>query len=387
MSLLNSAAGWFFRLPETVLGAIGATLVIFAVVLPAATFMVLWERIFLGKLTQRPGPNRVGPRGLLQTVADALKLLSKEDFAPAQADKWLFFLAPILFMVPSFLVFAVVPFGHFGGPNYAPAIVTDLRTGIFFLAAVFSVHTVAILMAGWASNNKYSLLGGIRGVAQGISYELPLVFSFLGVVMLAGSMSTVDIVQAQSGWVWNWYVFAQPVAFVIYVICAIAEVNRVPFDIPEAESELVSGFNTEYSGMRFAMFFLAEYAALLATAAIAATVFLGGWHAPFPAPDFVASSLLGGFVWSAFWLWAKIFLLFTGAIWIRGTLPRLRADQLMRFAWKWLMPVVLANLVMTGVLGLWGRWPVALCMWLTLASAGVYGAIMAPRVPRREVAY
>jgi len=390
MPLIDQALEFLFGLHPFLLGAIASVAVIFGVVLPAATFMVLWERKFLGMITQRPGPNRVGGRfGLLQTIADAIKLLTKEDFTPAAADKWLFFVAPVLFMVPSFLVYAVIPFGHFGGKEYAPAIVSDLRTGLFFMLAVFSVHTVAILMAGWASNNKYSLMGGIRGVAQAISYELPLVFSFLGVVVLAGSLSTVDIVYAQSGGFWNWFVFTQPVAFVIYAICAIAEVNRVPFDIPEAESELVSGYNTEYSGMRFAMFFLAEYAALFAVSAIAVTVFLGGWHGPFPAPAFIAGSMVGGFMWSAGWFTLKVFGLITAAVWVRGTLPRLRADQLMNFAWKFLVPLVLLNVFATGLLALWGRPAVAIGMWGALALFVAYGMFTAPKVlaRRRQVAF
>lgn len=386
---MNQLLEALFNLHPFWLGAIGSVLVIFGVVLPAATFMVLWERVFLGMLTQRPGPNRVGPRGLLQTIADAGKLLTKEDFTPKAADKWLFFIAPVLFMFPTFLAYAVIPFGHFGGKDYAPAIVADLRTGLFFVLAVFSIHTVGIMMAGWASNNKYSLLGGIRGVAQAISYELPLVFSFLGVVLLAGSMSTVDIVKAQDGWFFNWFAFSQPVAFVIYLICAIAEVNRVPFDIPEAESELVSGFNTEYSGMRFAMFFLAEYASLFVVSAIAATVFLGGWNAPFPAPGFVAASMVGAFIWSAFWFSLKVFLLITAAIWVRGTLPRLRSDQLMAFAWKFLVPLVLVNVFATGLLALWGRPAVAAGMWLAIVLFVIYGVSAQPKVEqrRRRVAF
>lgn len=386
---MNQLLEALFNLHPFWLGAIGSLLVVFGVVLPAATFMVLWERVFLGMLTQRPGPNRVGPRGLLQTIADAGKLLTKEDFTPKAADKSLFFIAPVLFMFPTFLAYAIIPFGHFGGKDYAPAIIADLRTGVFFVLAVFSIHTVGIMMAGWASNNKYSLLGGIRGVAQAISYELPLVFSFLGVVLLAGSMSTVDIVKAQDGWFFNWFAFSQPVAFVIYLMCAIAEVNRVPFDIPEAESELVSGFNTEYSGMRFAMFFLAEYASLFAVSAIAATVFLGGWNAPFPAPGLVAASLVGGFIWSAFWFSLKVFLLITAAIWVRGTLPRLRSDQLMNFAWKFLVPLVLINIFATGLLALWGRTAVAAGMWLALALFVVYGVATQPRIEqrRRRVAF
>ncbi len=384
----------FLTLPAPIMGTIAAILVVFAVVLPAAMFMVLWERIFLGKLTQRPGPNRVGPRGLLQTAADALKLLSKEDFDPKNADHALFYWAPVFFMLPSFLVYAVVPFGKFGG-SYGPALISDLRVGLFFIVAVFSIHTVAIMMAGWGSNNKYSLLGGIRGVAQAISYELPLVFSFLGVILLTGSLSTVRIVEAQSGGVWNWYIVAQPVAFLVYLVCSIAEVNRVPFDIPEAESELVSGYNTEYSGMRFAMFFLAEYASLFATSAIAVTVFLGGWTAPFPEPAVITQSPLGYFVWSAFWFAFKVFGLITLAIWIRGTLPRLRADQLMNFAWKFLVPVVLANVFATGLLGfvvksgngLGSWWPVALGTWLALGGWLVLGWATAPKAERRKVAY
>ncbi|MBI6545795.1 MAG: NADH-quinone oxidoreductase subunit NuoH [Cyanobacteria bacterium NC_groundwater_1444_Ag_S-0.65um_54_12] len=367
------------------MGAIGALLITLGM-LPVAAMLVLWERIFLGKLTQRPGPNRVGPRGLLQTIADALKLLTKEDFTPKDADRILFFLAPLIFIVPSFLVFAVVPFGHFGG-THGPVLIADLRTGIFFMVAVFSLHTVGILMAGWASNNKYSLLGGIRGVAQAISYELPLIFSFLGILILSGSMSTVDIIKAQGGGLHNWFFLAQPVAFLVYLACSVAEVNRVPFDIPEAESELVSGFNTEYSGMRFAMFFLAEYVSLFATAAIATIVFLGGWLAPFPEPAVITGSTLGYFFWSAGWFLLKVFTLVTLAMWVRGTLPRLRADQLMDFAWKFLVPVVLVNLFVTGLLALWGRWAVAGGLWLALLLWALYGQSRAAKAERRQVVY
>ncbi|MFZ5753675.1 MAG: NADH-quinone oxidoreductase subunit NuoH, partial [Bacillota bacterium] len=243
---------------------------ILGVMMTAALVLVLVERKIAGFIQLRPGPNRVGPWGSLQTVADTIKLLTKEDIIPACADRKVFMLAPVLVLVPTILAFAVIPFGK-------GMIATDVNIGIFYLIAVSSLATIPFLMAGWSSNNKYSLLGGMRAVAQMVSYEVPMVFSLLGVVMIVGSLQMSAIVEAQSK---VWFVLLQPVAFLIYVIAATAECNRAPFDIPEGESELVAGVFTEYTGMKWALFFLAEYANLVLVSAIATTMFLGGWHGP-----------------------------------------------------------------------------------------------------------
>nr|WP_092070297.1 NADH-quinone oxidoreductase subunit NuoH [Dendrosporobacter quercicolus]NSL48194.1 NADH-quinone oxidoreductase subunit NuoH [Dendrosporobacter quercicolus DSM 1736]SDM08690.1 NADH-quinone oxidoreductase subunit H [Dendrosporobacter quercicolus] len=298
---------------------------IFTVISLSAVVLVYAERKVSAFIQMRIGPNRVGPWGTLQSVADMLKLMSKEDIRPAGADRWLWVLAPMLLFIPAAAVYVVIPFDD-------QAIFADVNIGIFYFIAISSQATLPFLMAGWASNSKYALLGGMRTVAQMLSYEIPLVFAILGVVMLVGSMRMSDIVAAQSQ---LWFVAVQPLAFIIFVIAATAETNRAPFDLVESESELVAGPFTEYSGMRWALFFLAEYASLFAAAAIATTLFLGGWNGP----------LLPG------WLW---FLLKTAAMilvfmWLRWTFPRPRVDQLMAFGWKILLPLSLANVVITGI--------------------------------------
>lgn len=305
-----------------ILAGIGA---IFGVVLTSVIFLVYTERKVSAYMQMRVGPNRVGPFGLLQTVADMLKLLSKEDIRPSGVEKRIWAMAPALLLVPAFAGYAVIPFD-------AGAIFADLNIGIFYFVAVSSQATLPFLMAGWASNNKYALVGGMRTVAQMISYEIPLVFSLLGVVMLVGSMRMSDIVAAQQD---VWFICLQPVAFLVYVIAATAETNRTPFDLVEAESEIVAGPFTEYSGMRWSLFFLAEYANLLAVSAIATTMFLGGWNGP----------------WLPGWLWFALktsFMIFV-FMWFRWTFPRIRVDQLMSFGWKGLLPLALANIVITGI--------------------------------------
>ena len=298
---------------------------ILGVMMTAALVLVLAERKIAGFIQLRPGPNRVGPWGSLQTVADTLKLLTKEDITPACADRKVFMLAPVLVLVPTILAFAVIPFGK-------GMIATDVNIGIFYLIAVSSLATIPFLMAGWSSNNKYSLLGGMRAVAQMVSYEVPMVFSLLGVVMIVGSLQMSAIVEAQSK---VWFVLLQPVAFLIYVIAATAECNRAPFDIPEGESELVAGVFTEYTGMKWALFFLAEYANLVLVSAIATTMFLGGWHGP----------VLPGW----FWFFIKTSLMIFFFMWMRWTFPRVRVDHLMHFGWKFLVPLSLANIFITGI--------------------------------------
>jgi len=315
-------------LPDWVVAAVMALLAITA----ALVFLILvvmlevyLERRVMARMQDRWGPNRVGKWGLLQPVADVVKLLLKEDIRPRTADPVVHFLAPIIVLVPALLAYAVIPFGQ--GMQ-----ITDVNVGLLFIVAVGSVTTIGIVVAGWGSGNKYSVLGGMRAAAQMISFEIPLVLALVSPILIVGSLSMVDIVRAQSVVP---LALLQPVAFVIYLIAGIAEVNRSPFDLPEAESELIAGFHTEYSGMKFALFFLAEYLNAFAVAAIATTVFLGGWQGP----------LLPPYVW----FFGKAILLFIAMIWVRATLPRLRVDQLMGFCWKVLVPVALANLVVTGI--------------------------------------
>ncbi|MDZ4170160.1 MAG: NADH-quinone oxidoreductase subunit NuoH [Coriobacteriia bacterium] len=296
------------------------------VVVMLNTVFVMWlERKFLGHLQQRRGPLRTGFHGLLQPFADALKLLGKEDLVPAGADRGLFIVAPLIAFTPAILIYAAMPWAEqFGGASS--------EVGLFMLFAIAALSPVGIVVAGWASHNKYSLIGGLRAAAQQVSYEVPLLLSVVGVVMLAESMNLSDIVSAQGG-VWN--VVTQPLGFLIFFIGMLAELNRVPFDLPEAESELVSGFNTEYSSMRFALFFLAEYMNVFTWSLIGALVFLGGWSGP----------LLPGIVWLALKTYAMILLI----IWVRGTLPRVRIDQLLGISWKILLPAALGGVMLTAV--------------------------------------
>ncbi len=288
-------------------------------------YLVYLERKISAYIQQRLGPNRVGPRGFFQTTLDVIKLLGKEDIVPDCADKWLFRLAPIAIFIPTMMVFAVLPFGE-------NMIVVDLNIGIFYFIAIASTSVMAFVMAGWGSNNKYSMLGGMRTVAQMISYEIPLVFSLLGVVMITGSLRMSDIVLAQQN---TWFIIMQPLAFLIFFIAATAELNRAPFDLPEGEQEIVAGPYTEYSGMRFALFFLAEYANMVAMSVIIVTVFLGGWHGPF-LPSWL-------------WVFIKMYLVITLFMWLRWTFPRIRVDHLMDFNWKVLLPLSIINIVITGV--------------------------------------
>jgi NADH-quinone oxidoreductase subunit H len=292
----------------------------------SAMFLIWWERKVSAHIQSRLGPMRVGWHGVLQSIADTIKLLLKEDIIPARADKLVWWLAPFFVVVPSVMVFVAIPFGK-------NLIVKDLNVGILYIMAVSSVCVLGIFMAGWGSNNKYSLLGGMRSAAQIISYEIPLILSVIIVSMHAGSLSMQKIVAAQSEY---WYILHPNMllAFAVYMISATAEVNRVPFDIPEAESELVAGFHTEYSGMKFAMFFIGEYTNLFIISAIATTLFFGGWHGPLLPP--VA------------WFLIKTYGIISVLMWVRWTFPRVRVDQLMGFAWKVLTPVSLLNLAITG---------------------------------------
>ena len=294
-------------------------------VLGTLMFINWLERKTVGRFQDRYGPNRVGPLGILQFVADAIKMLTKEDITPANADRVIFNLAPVMVVVPTFLVLAVLPFGR-------GMVAADLNIGFLYIVAVSSLTTIAILLAGWGSRNKYSLLGGMRVVAQMISYEVPMVLSALGAIMLTGSLSLVSIVEGQSRLP---FILLQPLGFLIYFISAVAEVNRAPFDLPEAESEIIAGYHTEYSGMKYAMFLLAEYINAFIVSAIATTLFLGGWQGP----------LLPPYIW----FFLKAYAIYFVLMWLRFTLPRLRIDQLMALAWKFLVPLALVNLLVMGL--------------------------------------
>jgi NADH-quinone oxidoreductase subunit H len=306
-----------------VLIAISATLAFLTVVVMSLVWL---ERRAIAFMQDRLGPNRVGPFGMLQTVADVLKLLTKEDIIPRNADRPVFVLAAIAAVIPAVLLYAVVPFGP-------EMIIADLNIGVLYFLAVASLSTIAIIMAGWGSNNKFAMLGAMRGAAQVISYEIPIVLALVGVVMITGSLRMTDIVNAQMNSVW--FVLLQPVGFLIFMVSSLAELNRTPFDLMEAESEIVAGYHTEYSGMRWSLFFLAEYLGGFAAAAIAVTLFLGGWAGP----------VLPPYVWFVI----KVYGVFFFLIWMRGTLPRVRVDQLMNLAWKFMIPLALVNVVVTGI--------------------------------------
>lgn len=299
-------------------------------------FITWVERKVVGRIQDRIGANRAGPKGLLQPIADMIKILTKEDITPTAASRVIYNLGPALVVPPALLVFAVLPFGY-------GLVATDLNVGLLFIFAVASLTTVGILIAGWGSNNKYSLIGAMRAVAQMVSYEIPQALSVVGVILIAGSLSTGAIVarQAELGW----FILLQPVAFAIFLIAAMAEVNRTPFDLPEAESEIVAGHHTEYSGLKFGMFYLAEYISVLFVSALAATLFFGGYLIPFVPLDNPLNIYLGPFV-----LIAKTYFFVFLAVWLRGTLPRVRVDHLMGFAWKALVPLCLLNIFLTAVL-------------------------------------
>ena len=311
-------------------------------VLGIVSYMIYAERKIAGHMQARTGPNRVGPFGLLQPIADVAKLFFKEEFMPAGANAVIFHIAPVLAVVPALVSLSVVPVG----PNF---LVTDINVGLLLFLAMSSLGVYSITLAGWSSNNKYALLGGLRSAAQMISYELAMGLSTIGVLLIAGSLSIVDIVAAQQGFhhLWllpvpRWFVFSQPLAFAIFMITAFAETNRAPFDLPEAEGELVAGFHTEYSSMKFGLFFLGEFANVITICSIAVSLFLGGWNGPW-----LPESL------KFLWFFAKLSALLFFFIWVRWTYPRLRYDQLMHFGWKVLLPLSLANIVITSV---WTWW-------------------------------
>ena len=344
-----------------IIAAIKSALVLF-VLLTAVAYTVWLERKVVGRMQNRWGPTRVGPFGLLQPLADGLKFILKEDLTPPTAHELLFLLAPLVSVVLALTAISVIPFGGnitigrwttsleiTGGPAGG-----DINIALLILLGVTSIAVYGVALAGWSSNSKYSLLGALRASAQMISYELSLGLSLVGVLLLAGSLSLRDIVNAQSthlhgaylGYLPHWYIFPQFIAFFIYLISAYAETNRIPFDLPEAETELVAGYHTEYSSMKFAMFFMAEYANMVTVASVATLLFFGGWHGPVP---HALPPILQALV-PVFWFCLKVFFFIFVYIWVRGTLPRFRYDQLMAFGWKFLLPLAIANIIITSLI-------------------------------------
>ncbi len=324
----------------------GADLAVYAIksavilggVLTACAYVTLLERRLLARFQLRIGPNRVGPFGLLQPLADGIKLIFKEDFMPAGADRVVYLLAPLITVVAALFVYAVIPIGppvHLLGREVT-LYVADVNVAVLLVLGASSVGVYGVILGGWASDNKYALLGGLRSSAQLISYELTLGLAVLGVVVVANSLSLVDIVRAQTH---LWFIVTQPVAFLLFLIAGLAETNRAPFDLPEAEQELIAGYQTEYGGFKFAMYYLGEYVGVITMGALTATLFLGGWQGPVLPP--------------VVWFLVKVFAVVFVFIWIRATLPRLRYDQLMGLGWKVLVPLGLANLAVTALLVVW----------------------------------
>ncbi|MCJ7512165.1 MAG: NADH-quinone oxidoreductase subunit NuoH [Anaerolineales bacterium] len=317
------------------------SLILIVMLVTGFAYLTFFERRVLARMQVRIGPNRAGPMGLLQPIADGVKLIFKEELIPDKADKLVFVLAPVITVIPALIILAVVPFGppiEIAGRVVHLGVADGLNVGVLYIMAVASVAVYGIALAGWSSNNKYALLGGLRSTAQMVSYEIALGLSFIGPILLANSMSMRSIVQAQESW---WFILAQPIGFMIFLIATVAEVNRAPFDMPEAEQELAAGYHVEYSGMKFALMFMAEYDKMIAVAAIGASLFLGGYWGPWV--DRVP--LLG-----PLYLFLKVVAILFLMIWMRATLPRLRYDRLMAFGWKVMLPLALVNVVLTAVL-------------------------------------
>jgi NADH-quinone oxidoreductase subunit H len=313
-------------------------LVVFLLLLTAVAYTVLLERRVLAHIQSRIGPNRVGPQGLLQPVADALKLMSKETVVPHAADRVMFLLAPVFAMVPGLVAFSVIPFGeslHILGRDVTLQI-TDVNVAALLILALSSIGVYGAFLGGWSSNNKFALMGALRSSSQMISYEVTMGLVVVTVVLLASSFSLRQIVEAQREY---WFILLQPVGFALFIVAALAELNRTPFDLPEAEPELVAGYHSEYSGMRFAMYMLGEYVGVFTMTSLAVLLFLGGWLVPWPSPVWM------GPVWFA----VKVMIIVFFMMWTRGTLPRFRYDQLMKFGWKFMLPLALANLVVTAL--------------------------------------
>jgi NADH-quinone oxidoreductase subunit H len=376
LSWLTAAPGWVIQIASSLINII-ALLFVF---LTLFALMSVLERKILGRIQNRYGPNRVGPFGLLQPVADGIKMLIKEDIVPARADKLVHFLAPILIAAAAILALGIIPYGR----NMTPFTIDG---GILFFFAVGSTTELAVFMAGWGSNNKFSMLGAMRAIAQMISYELPLIITVLPVVMVVGSLTPDRIVAAQAGYTFGlvprWFVFTPwgATAFILFFVSGLVESNRTPFDVPEGESEIVAGHMTEYSGFKYATFFMAEYIGMFAITGLAATLFLGGWHSPVSVLEFVPSYV---------WFFAKLSVLLFVYIWLRGTLPRTRVDQIMNFAWKFILPMSFTCVIAAAVWHYSGRglrgW-----LWSLLVVTIVYTALstlldtqrkFAPRVYR-----
>ena len=353
MTLLLTAPDWVVKLTgerkpstfwaDTVVYPIIQILVVLFIVLTLVAYLVYLERKVSAFMQSRLGPMRVGPWGLLQPAADGLKLLLKEDIVPLMADKGVFLIAPIITVVAALVVLAVVPWGP------AWATIANINIGILFVMAVSSVSVLGLVLSGWSSNSKYSLLGALRSSAQMVSYEVGMGLSIIGALMFAKTLSMNGIIEAQNANHHLWFVFYQPLGFLIYIICALGETNRAPFDLPEAESELVAGYHTEYSGFRWALFFMAEYTAMIVTSAIAVTLYLGGWGL-FGLESLSFWGPTGRVVVGIVIFILKVMLVIYAAMWFRWTFPRYRYDQLMDLGWKWLIPAGLANIVVTGVL-------------------------------------
>ena len=334
--------------------AVVKALVVFGAVQLTIMYLVLAERRVSAFLQDRLGPNRVGWQGLLQPIADGLKFLLKEDIIPARADKVVYLLAPAMIVIPALMTFAVIPFGDsitLAG-RQIPLQVASINIGLLYVFAMASISVYGIIFGSWASSNKYSMMGGLRTCAQMISYEIPLGLSVIGVLMITGTLQLDKVVDAQTaymlGFIPRWNIFLQPLAFLLFLISALAENNRLPFDLPEAEQELVGGYHTEYSSVKFAMFFLAEYAAMITSAALAVVLFLGGWHVPGLGALGLPPLLTELIQVCAFVLKVGFFLF--AFVWMRWTFPRFRYDQLMRLCWKVLLPLALANIFVTGIL-------------------------------------
>jgi NADH-quinone oxidoreductase subunit H len=368
---LANAPDWLVQIASSLINIfalLGVFLTLFAL-------MSVMERKILGRIQNRYGPNRVGPFGLLQPVADGIKMLIKEDIVPVRADKIVHFLAPVLIAAAAILALGIIPYGR----NMTPFAIDG---GILFFFAVGSTTELAVFMAGWGSNNKFSMLGAMRAIAQMISYELPLIITVLPVVMIVGSLNPDTIVAAQSGYVFgfvpHWFVFTPwgAVAFILFFVSGLVESNRTPFDIPEGESEIVAGHMTEYSGFKYATFFLAEYIGMFAVTGLAATLFLGGWHAPVRALEFIPTYI---------WFFAKLGVLLFVYVWLRGTLPRTRVDQIMNFAWKFMLPMAFTCVVAAAVWHYAGRglrgW-----LWSLVVIAVVYTALSIFLDTRRKFA-
>jgi len=371
LSLMAGAPDWLIQIASSLINIVA----LLGVFLTLFALMSVLERKILGRMQNRYGPNRVGPFGLLQPVADGIKMLIKEDVVPARADKIVHFLAPVLIAAAAILTLGVIPYGR----NMTPFTIDG---GILFFFAVGSTNELVVFMAGWGSNNKFSMLGAMRAIAQMISYELPLIITVLPVVMVVASLTPDAIVAAQGGYTFGvvprWFVFTPWgfAAFILFFVSALVESNRTPFDVPEGESEIVAGHMTEYSGFKYATFFMAEYLGMFAVSGLATTLFLGGWHAPLSILNFVPSYV---------WFFAKLSILLFVYIWARGTLPRTRVDQMMNFAWKFVLPMAFTCIIAAAVWHYAGRglrgW-----LWSLVVIAIVYVALSILLDTRRKFA-